>query len=167
MSNENMERRISSSFTEFYKVYGIFSVLILVAFVGLPFFNPFDWQFSVFMFAALFINLFFAFDFWQMKEVEITEAGLIITDRFFFTQKTIFIPFEQIESVNNKLWWLGNNRRTSIKFTENTKFGKEISFISKGFTRTTQAEIIEELNRTIIRSKRNDRINAAFHQLDN
>lgn len=90
-----------------------------------------------------------------------TDAGLIITERFFFTQKSIFVPFEQIESVNNRLWWLGNKKRTTIKLLEETEFGKEILFISRGFTRINQAEIIEELNRAVLGSKNAERLNSA------
>ena len=47
------------------------------------------------------------------------------------------------------------------------EFGKEVCFISKGFTRLTPTEIIEELNRTVIRSRRNELINSALRQLNN
>lgn len=162
-----MERKISSSFTEFYKVYSILCIVLFVGIFGFTYFDFFDFPFSLFILLAFGVNLFLAFDFRRMKEVEITEAGLIITDRFFFTQKSIFVPFEQIENANNKLWWLGNKKRISIKFTENTEFGNEICFIAKGFTRMAQVEIIEELNRTIIRNKTADRIKSAFQQLEN
>jgi hypothetical protein len=162
-----MERKISSSFTEFYKVYSILSILLIAGFLASGFFEIVDFASLIFVLLIFVLSLFFVIDFWRMKEVEITDAGLIVTDRFFFTQKSIFVHFEKIENANNKLWWLGNKRRTTIKFTENTEFGNKICFIAKGFTRMAQVEIIEELNRTIIRNKTADRINAAFHQLDN
>jgi len=162
-----MERKISSSFTEFYKVYSILCVLMIPAFFAMGFFRLLNFPFSLFMLLIFALNLFLVYDFWRMKEVEIVDAGLIITDRFFFTQKSIFVPFDKLETVNNKLWWLYNNRRTTIKFTEPNEFGSEICFISKGLTRVKHAEIIEELNRTIIRNKTEERIKAAFHQLNN
>ncbi|MGC2235733.1 MAG: hypothetical protein WA584_06205 [Pyrinomonadaceae bacterium] len=100
-----------------------------------------------------------------MKEVEMTDGGLIISSRKIFNQETIFVPYEKIESVKNKLWWLGNRKRVSVKFTEDTDFGKEISFISKGFSLMSQAEIVEDLNRTVIRNKTSEKLNAVFRQL--
>jgi hypothetical protein len=82
-----------------------------------------------------------------------TEAGLIIGERFFFTQKTVFVPFEKIESATIKTRWSGNNTRVSVKFTENTVFAKEIFFLCKGFTSLKQTATVEELNRLAIRSK--------------
>jgi hypothetical protein len=102
-----------------------------------------------------------------MKEVEIADAGLIITERFFFTQKSIFVPFEQIESADNRLGWLGNKKRTTIKFLEETEFGKEICFICRGFTRSNQASVIEQLNRAAIRSKNPNGLNPMPDDLNN
>jgi hypothetical protein len=159
-----MERKISSAFTEFYKVWGILSVILLVAIHGLPFFETKGILFSLFILLLYIVTLFFAFDFWRMKEVESTDAGLIITDRFFFTQKCTFVPFEQIETVTASFWRLNNSRRISVKFTENTEFGNEIFFVSKGFTQITRAKIVEELNRTVRRSKNAERLKSAFFQ---
>jgi hypothetical protein len=156
-----MERKISSSFTEFYKVYGVVSIFIFVLFFAVPFSIFLNSPFYILVILGL-INLFTAFDFWRMKEVEMTDSGLLISSRLFFKQKTIFVPYEKIESSKNKLWWLGNNKRISIKFKENTDFGKEISFISKGFTLNSQTKIVEELNRAIIQNRNAERLNSAF-----
>jgi flagella basal body P-ring formation protein FlgA len=159
-----MERKISSSLTEFYKVYGIFALIIFLLFLAPLFFDFLEFPFTILLSLAALINLFAAYDFWRMKEVELTGAGLIITERFFFNQKTVFIPFEKIETVKNKLWWLGNKNRITIQFTEITEFGEEISFLSNKFTRTAQAELVEELNRTILRNKSANRLSSAYLQ---
>jgi hypothetical protein len=162
-----MERKISSSFTEFYKVYSILCVVVFAGLFGLGFFSYLEFPASLFIFLAFAVNLFLVYDFWRMKDVEITDSGLIITERFFFTQKSIFVPFDKIEKVGNRLWWLGNKRRATIKFTEPCEFGDEICFIAKGFSRMAQREIIEEINRTVIRSRTEERLKAAFHELNN
>lgn len=95
-----------------------------------------------------------------------TDAGLLVSSRKFFNQQTIFVPYEKIETVKNKFWWLGNKKRVSVKFTENTEFGEEISFISKGFSLISQAEIVEELSRTVIRNKTSEKIKSAFYELE-
>lgn len=161
-----MERRISTSFTEFYKVYGILCVAMFFALFGFHFFDSPVFPFPFFPLLFISINIIFTVNFWRMKEVEMSDAGLIISRRMFFNQETIFVPYENIESVKRKLWWLGNSRQVSIKFTEKTDFGNEVTFISRGFTRMSQLEIVEELNRTVIRNKTSDKINAAFNQLE-
>lgn len=152
-----MKRKISSSFTEFYKVYGICALILFILFFGRSF-SSLSFV-SICMFLFIFFTLFTAFDFWRMKEVEMTGAGLIISERFFFTQKTIFVPFEKIEAVKNTARWLGTNKKVSIKFTGNTTFGKEIFFLSKGFASIKQSEIVGELNRLAIRSKNPNGLN--------
>ena len=158
-----MERKISSPFTEVFKVYSILSIIFLIGIIGFGLFGFSD--FPIVVFLALGVSLFLAFDFWKMKEVEITDEGLIITERFFFTQKSIFVPFEKVENANSKLWWLGNKKRTTVKFTEPTEFGQEIRFISRGFTRFAQTEIIEEINRAVYRTRIDGKIDRAFNQL--
>ena len=154
-----MERKISSPFTEFFKVYTILGMIVLSFIIfGLIFSGN---GFPVFLLAALGLSLFLAFDYWRMKEVEMTDAGLIVTERFFFTQKSIFVPFEQIESVNNSLWWLGNKKRTTVKFLEETEFGKEIVFVCRGFTRVNQAIVMEELKRAALANKSAERLDSA------
>lgn len=162
-----MQRRISSAFTEFYKVYGILCLAIFFAFFGFRFFYLPDLPVFLFFSLIIFINIINAFDFWRMKEVEMTDAGLLISRRIFFNQETIFVPYENIEKVKSKLWWFGNEKRISIKFAGVTDFGKEIIFIGRGFRRATQAEIVAELSRTIIRNKTSGKINAALRELEN
>ena len=162
-----MPRRISSAFTEFYKVYGILIVLLFVPIIGLPFFNPFDFSFTIGLLVVIIFNLFFVFDFWRMKDVELTDAGLIITQRFFFTQKTVFVPFEQIKVVKNKLRWGLTKKRIFVEFNEPNGFGKEICFLTKGYWQATHAGIFEELRLTIARHKNERQLNEPILQLNN
>lgn len=96
-----------------------------------------------------------------MKEVEITEAGFIVTDRFFFKQKTIFFPFENIKRVKNKFWWLGNNKRITIEFVKPTEFGSEISFLGNSFSRIKLVKMVEELNQIVWEKKNAESLNPA------
>ena len=164
---KTMERKISSSLTEFYKVYGILCVAIFFAIFGFRFFDLLDLQFFIFLSIIAVINLMMAFDFWRMKEVEMTDAGLLISSRFFFRQKTIFVPYENVEEVKKRLWWLGNLKRISIKFKENTDFGGEISFITKGFTRHSQTKIYEELSRAVARNQTARSLGSSILGIDN
>lgn len=148
-----MERKISSSLTEFYKVYGVVLLIIFLLAFSYQFFDSPDSLSMYFLLAIFLLNILVMIDSWQMKDVEMTDAGLIITERFFFKQKSIFVPYEKIETVKNKFWWLGNNARTSIKFTEKSEFGNEITFNCKGFTLNSRAKIIEELNLNLKHSK--------------
>ena len=162
-----MERKISTALNEFYKVYGIMIVLLFLPFAGLPFFNPFGMKFSPLLLGIILLNMIFVFDLWRMKEIELTDAGLIVTDRFFFNQKTVFVPFEQIDAVESKFRWLSSRNRISVKFTEATALGMDITFISKGFTRTAHNEVYEELTRAVSRHKNDKRLDAAARQLKN
>ena len=123
--------------------------LLFLPLSGLPIFNPFGMRFSFGLFLTMIINLYFAFDFWRMKEVELTAAGLIVTERFFFTEKTFFVPFEQIAEVTNDVWWRGGKRRIVLKLNESAEFGKEICFMPKGFRLIGNEEVFYELQRTI------------------
>ncbi len=155
-----MERRISSSFTEFYKVYGVASIALFLLFFAVPFYGLLVFPYSLIIFLLGALNLFAAIDCFRMKEVGMTDSGLLISKRFFFNQKTIFVPYENIEL--SKLKLIGNNNRVSIKFTEPTEFGEKISFISKGYTIKAQAKIVEELNQAIIQNKKAEQLNSAF-----
>lgn len=154
-----MERRISSPFTEFFKVYTILAIIVF--FYILFGFVSSGGGFPLFLLAAMGLSLFLAYDYWRMKEVEMTDEGLILTERFFFTQKSVFVPFEQIESVSNRLWWLGNKKRTTVKFLEKTEFGKEIVFVCCGFTRVNQAIVMKELKRVALANKNAERLSSA------
>ena len=156
-----MEHKISSSFTEFYKAYLFVSLFVLLLIVGNFIFNfaPISFPFSFLPFGLIIlIHALTAIDVWRMKEVELTEAGFLITGRFFFKQKTTFVPFESVERVKNKYWWLGYSKRITIKFNENTEFGEEASFLSKSFTRMGQVKMVEELNQLIWDKKTDDAI---------
>lgn len=145
-----MERKISSSFTEFYKVFGVAYFIFALIFFGAGFGGfPNPLLFSL----LLIFSFLIAFDFWKMKEVEMTEVGLIITNRFFFKQESVFVPFKDIEIIRNKFRWIGNYKRVTVKFIEPNKFGKEISFLSKPFTIFSQNEMVEELNRLVRKNK--------------
>jgi len=162
-----MNRKISSAFTEFYKVFGILVFLLFLPFVGLPFFNPFEMRFSPPWLVGLIINLFVTFYLWRMKDVEMTDAGLIITERFFFSQKTVFVPFEQIEEVRNESSWLKNERDIYVKFFEPNQFGEEIFFMSKGFWNADHIEILEDLKRAISRHEEEKQLAAKPRRLFN
>lgn len=159
-----MERRISSSFTEFNKVYGVFSLVLFSLFFVVPFYDLLPFPYSLIIFLLAVLNLFAAISSFRMKKVEMTDAGLLISSRFFFNQKTIFVPFEKVELL--KLKYIGSNKTVSIKFTEPTEFGKKISFISKGYTLNSQAKIVEELNQAIIQNRKAEQLNSAFPQSD-
>lgn len=155
-----MERKITSSFTEFYKVYGVVWFFLALIFLGPTFFdfsNPVLFSLSMIFILAI------TFDFWRMKEVELTEVGLIITNRFFFKEESAFVPFENIEIVRNKLRWIGNYKRVSIKFIEPIKFGKEISFLNNRSKISAQVELVEELNRSVRQSKKSELLNPKFY----
>lgn len=158
-----MERKISSSLTEFYKVYGILAILLVAILFGNILFDFSALPGSIFVYFTLALTLFTTFEFWKMKEVEMTDSGLIISDRFFFTQKTIFVPFETIETAQIKLKWLGSKNCIKVRFTERTLFGNEISFIPKKFTRVSKFELVDEINQTAIRNKLSSRLNSAFY----
>jgi hypothetical protein len=155
-----MERRISSSFTEFSKVYGIVSLVVFLFIFAVPFYGSPTFPYSLFIFFFGALNLFAAINCFRMKKVEMTDAGLLISSRFFFNEKTIFVPYEKIELLKLKL--IASNNTVSIKFTEPTELGKKISFISKGYTINSQAKIVEELNQAIIQNKKAERLNSAF-----
>jgi hypothetical protein len=159
-----MPRKISSSLTEFFKVYGVLCVIMFFTVFGWRFFYSSDLGFSLLMLAVFTINIFFAVDFWRMKEVELDDAGLIITKRVFFKQQSIFVPYENIKEVKNRFKWLGNRARTTIEFNEKTELGDEIYFLAKGFTRSSQAKTVEELKRATIQNKNAERLNSAFSE---
>lgn len=155
-----MECKISSSFTEFYKVYPVFWFFLTSIFWGptfLDFSNPFLFSLSLIFIQAI------TFDFWRMKKVELTEIGFIITNRFFFKEECVFVPFEKVEVVRNKFRWMGNYKRVSVKFIEPIKFGKEISFLCNRSKITAQVEMVEELNRSVRQSKISELLKRKFY----
>lgn len=161
-----MNHKISSPLTEFYKVYGVFCIFIFFAVFGFDFFDPSDFAPSIFLLLLFVSLLFIAFDFWRMKEVEMTETGLLISRRFLFSQQIIFVPYEKVKSAKRKFWWLGNNHLVSIKFLEKTEFGEEIKFASRGMFKPSYDKILEDLNRAIFGHKISEKLNVADNQIE-
>lgn len=161
-----MNRKISSSLTEFYKVYGVFCIFIFFAVFGFGFFDTSDLAPSIFLLLLFVSLLFIAFDFWRMKEVEMTETGLLISRRFFFSQKTIFVPYENVKFAKYKFWWLGHNHQISIKFLETTEFGEEILFFGKGIFKSSRDKIFDDLKSAIFGHKISEKLNAANIQIE-
>lgn len=148
-----MERKISSSLTEFNKVASVISFFAFVFIYSYIIFNYFSLPIAVFSFLLGAAYAFVVHQAWQMKDVEMTESGLIVSERFFFSQKHIFVPFENIESVKNKFLLFENTNQVCVKFIEETAFGKEISFTSKDYKFFSESKIVKDLHQKALESK--------------
>lgn len=148
-----MERKISSSLTEFNKVLSAITFAAFLLIYSYILFNYFSLPIAAFSIILCAIYGLLVREIWQLKDVEVTESGLIISKRLLFNRKFIFVPFENIESVKNKFLLFENTNQVKIKFIKETEFGKEISFTSKDYAFFSENKIVKELRQKSLESK--------------
>lgn len=153
-----MERKISSSLTEFNKVLSAVTFAAFVLIYSYILLNYFSLPIALFALILGALYAFVVYEAWRMKDVEITEAGLIVSRRMLFSQKHIFVPFEKIASIKNKFLWFENTNQVVVKFTDETEFGDEISFTSKDYKFFSESQIVRELRRKAVESQNAERL---------
>ena len=150
-----MGREISSSITTLYKVFTIliFAVLISISLYRTLFAPD---SLNIFL-SSLAMSFGFFIGRWLLnwKMVELTDKGIYISSDYFFDDREIFVPFEQIDSVHQSFLTRGNPELVSIKFLEMTSFGKKIWFIPKTrYFPVLKHPVVEEINRLASQNKR-------------
>jgi len=157
-----MERKISSSLTELNKVLSAVTFLAFIVVYSYILMNYFTLPIAVFSALLGAAYAFVVYEAWRMKDVEVADPGLIISERFLFKEKHIFVPFENIESVKNKFLLFENTNQVRVKFIESTEFGEEISFTSKDYKFFTESKTVKDLHQKAIESKNAETFGSAL-----
>jgi hypothetical protein len=141
-----MRRRISSSLTIFNKIF----VLVLFA-VIVPIWlvqnndSPTE-LFFILLFVVLF-GFFMLNRALSLKHVEMTDDGLVISTANFFSEKEIFVHYENILEARQAFWQRGNYEIVVVEFHNRTKFGKKITFAPKyRYYAMAEHPIVNEIN---------------------
>jgi hypothetical protein len=117
--------------------------------------NPSD-LFSVFInISAVLVSLLPVYRAFKIKQVALTEKGLLIFHIHFGKRKEIFVLFENIEYVSQKFYQRSNYETVSIKLYNLTEFGSKIIFMPKiRFFGILEHPIVSELNQVVERSRK-------------
>jgi hypothetical protein len=100
----------------------------------------------------LFLPVYWAF---KIKQVILTEKGLVIFHIHFGNRREIFVPFENIESVSQRFYQRSNLETVSINLKKITEFGSTIIFMPKiRFLGVFEHPIVGELNQVIEQSRK-------------
>lgn len=140
-------RRISSSLTVLTK---IIVLAIFAVFVPIWLIRNNDSP-TVFFFVLLFAVLFGFFMVnraLNLKHVEMTSDGLVISNANPLSPKEIFVPYENILEARQSFFQRGNFEIVVIEFHNRTKFGKKITFAPKlRYYAISEHPIVSEINR--------------------
>ena len=149
-----MRREISSPMTI---LYTLFLILIFVVIISISLYRTLFAPDSLNIFlSSLAMLLGFFIGRWVLgwKRVEIAEKGIYISSDNFFDDREIFVPFNQIDTVQQSIWTRGNPELISVKFSVTNLFGDKIWFIPRTRSFPLQKHpIVEELNRLANRNK--------------
>jgi hypothetical protein len=86
----------------------------------------------------------------KLKQIEINDNGLIISQTNFGRKQELFVPFKQLKCVKQSFFDHFNPETVTIEFKEETVFGEKIKFIPKvRFFAFLDHPVVEELNQII------------------
>jgi hypothetical protein len=99
-----------------------------------------------------FLPVYWAF---KIKQVVLTEKGLLIFHIHFGKRMEMFVPFENIENISQKFYQRSNIETVSIKLNKITEFGSKIVFMPKiRFLGIFEHPIVGELNQVVERNRK-------------